>query len=184
MHNQENAASQICREQFGTYLSLHLVYNRRRVPPPQQTLRTRLPGEMSWSNDASSSLWWVRRKVQRTYRLVWASLFLYSFSFWVYLRIWTALNCGVHSADFMYLEFKNGQQGKDSGSMIKGAWLHGVKETRVVKLFNKYYYGINVTQPNPGAFKLCCKERVCSRSGNHPKFGNTSKNASRSRRLT
>ena len=59
--------------------------------------------------------------------------------------------------------------------MIKGAWLHGVKETRVVKLFNKYYYGINVTQPNPGAFKLCCKERVRSRSGNHPKFGNTSK---------
>lgn len=36
--------------------------------------------------------------------------------------------------------------------MIQGAWLHGVKETRV-RLFNKY--GINVTQPNPA-----CKDVV------------------------
>ena len=31
--------------------------------------------------------------------------------------------------------------------MRKGARLHGVKETRVIKLFNEY--GINVTQSNP-----------------------------------
>lgn len=37
--------------------------------------------------------------------------------------------------------------------MIQGAWLHGVKETRV-RLFNTKY-GINVTQPNPA-----CKDVV------------------------
>ena len=31
-----------------------------------------------------------------------------------YHRIWTALNRGVHTADFMFLAFKNGNQGKDS----------------------------------------------------------------------
>ena len=29
-------------------------------------------------------------------------------------RVWTALNRGVHSADFMFLAFKNGHQGKES----------------------------------------------------------------------
>ena len=117
VHNEENAASQACRWTVWR-LSLQVVYYRGRVPPPQQTLRTRLPGDRSWRYNPlwySGSLRWVR-KVQRTYRLVWvssfSSFFLLSLSH--HDRIWTALNRGVHSADFMFQAFKNGHQGKES----------------------------------------------------------------------
>ena len=42
------------------------------------------------------------------------SSFLNLFPSKSYHRIWTALNRGVHTADFMFLAFKNGHQGKDS----------------------------------------------------------------------
>ena len=76
MHNEEDAASQACRWRVRRP-SLQVVYYRGRVPPPQQTLWTRLPGDRSWSYNApwySGSLRWVR-EVQRTYRLVWDSSF-------------------------------------------------------------------------------------------------------------
>ena len=38
----------------------------------------------------------------------------FSFSSYVHHRVWTALNRGVHSTDFMFLAFKNGRQGKES----------------------------------------------------------------------
>ena len=46
----------------------------------------------------------------------WFGFLLFSFFsvFLAYHRIWTALNRGVHSADFMFLAFKNGHQGKES----------------------------------------------------------------------
>ena len=75
-HNEEGATFQACRwrSKFRR-LPLQVVYYRGWVLPPQQTLRTRLPGNRSWSHNviwSSSSLRWVR-KVQRTYRLVWGS---------------------------------------------------------------------------------------------------------------
>ena len=113
--NKEDTTSQAYRWTVRR-LSLQVVYYRRRVPPPQQALRTRFPGDRSWRYNvlrSSSSLRWVR-KVQWTYRLVWVFLHSSFFFFWVHDRIWTALNRGVHSADFMFLAFKNGHQGKES----------------------------------------------------------------------
>ena len=115
-YNKEDTASQVCRWTVRR-LSLQVVYQRRRVPSPQQTLRTRLPGDRSWSHNVlwcSGSLRWLW-KILRTYRLVWvSSVFNFIYPFWVYNRIWTALNRGVHSADFMFLALKNGRQGKES----------------------------------------------------------------------
>ena len=115
VHNEEDAASQICPWTVRR-LSLQVVYYRRRVPPPQQTPWTRLPGDRYWSHNIlwySGSLRWLR-KVLRTYRLVWFLHFSFFFPFWVYHRVWTALNRGVHSADFIFLAFKNGHQGNES----------------------------------------------------------------------
>ena len=115
VHNEENAASQTSRWTVRRP-SLQVAYYRRRVPPAQQTLRTWLSGDRSWRRNipwSSGSLRWLR-KVLWTYRLVLVSSFFNLFPFWVYHRIWTALNRGVHSADFMFLAIKNGLQGKES----------------------------------------------------------------------
>jgi hypothetical protein len=47
VHNKEGAALQACRWTFRRF-SLQVVYYRRWIPPPQQTLRTRLSGDGSW----------------------------------------------------------------------------------------------------------------------------------------
>ena len=80
VHNEDDSASQAYRWRVRR-LSLQVVYNWRRVPPSQQTLRTRLPGDRCWRHNifwCSGSLRWVR-KVLRTYRLVWVSFIFQPF---------------------------------------------------------------------------------------------------------
>ena len=132
VHHEERDASQAYRWTFRR-LSLQVVHLRGRVPPPQQTLWTRLPGDRPWRHNyiwSSGSLRRVR-KVQRTYRLVWVSSFMIHFppeqrSIIGFGRPWIAV-CTRPTSCFMHLRTLVKEKSLSMTSIVQpvGLWFPG-----------------------------------------------------------